>query len=95
MISFELGAMTRDDMTVTVGGSQFELFEHQQSLFTYEEDLQLLRQMLKNSGMKLGDDAHNVVFFLDGFQDAYSHVAKICDFRSLDLDKPTEALRQG
>lgn len=95
MISFELGAMTRDDMTVTVGGSQFELFEHQQSLFTYEEDLQLLRQMLKNGSMKLGDDAHNVVFSLYGFQDAYNHVAKICDFRSLDLDDSTEALRQG
>lgn len=95
IISFELGAMVREDMTVEIGNKSFDLFVDEQTLFTYREDIPLLRQMLANRSMRLGDDDHNVEFDLGGFQDAYSYVAKICDFRSIDLDEPTQAVRQG
>ena len=95
IISFELGAMVREDMTVQIGNMSFDLFVDEQALFTYREDIPLLRQMLANRSMRLGDDDHNVEFDLGGFQDAYSYVAKICDFRSIDLDKQTQAARKG
>lgn len=95
IISFELGAMARGDMSVEIGNMSFDLFVDEQTLFTYREDIPLLRQMLANRSMRLGDNDHNVEFVLGGFQDAYSYVAKICDFRSIDLDEPTRAAWQG
>lgn len=90
IISFDLEELVRPGMIAEVGGKTVDLVLEDGTLFT-DNDTELLFQMLENDLVVVSDDEHQVTFSLYRLQDAYNHLAKICDFYHSKPDQPTGA----
>lgn len=88
-ISFLFGEGRGDTMIANVGGVQADFFSDEDgTYFAAERERDLLFAFLKSRQLALSPPSASqptVTFSLEGFKDAYNHLAKICEFKHADF----------
>lgn len=95
LISFDLGALVQSGMTLRVSEYEFELWAEDSFLFVIENNSAALKFMLNDYKAAVGTIDQYVIFSLDGLQEAYNQLVRICKFNPVKIERQENGLSSG